>query len=322
LYDRAWAIAESQAESEATFAALWGLCFCNFMSGRTREAREQSSAMIARAERLGDPDLMLEALHASWSSAFLMGDLGPALETTERGAALYRPERHHAHVTRFGTGHDSGICALGHGAQARILAGDADTGAAWLRDLTALMDRLDHPFSRCIGLTHAALANDFLGDYDAAVAACDEAIAIAGPSAFRMPLALATTIRGNAMISRGEDELGRLALRAVLDDEAVAVPASSQPMHLARLALAEWRAGETERGEAYLARAEAIAAKLNGCVAEAEVHRARAAVLRARGASDHVVAERLAAAARSADRDGALLLRARVDADRQRLLGV
>jgi hypothetical protein len=249
----------------------------------------------------------------------MMGDLRPVLETTARAKELYRPERHHAHVTKFGTGHDSGICGFGHGATARILAGQPTAGEVWLHDTAALISRIDHPFSRCVGLTHIAFANDLLGDYDAVIAAADEALTIAGAHGFRMPLGLATMLRGGALLARGDADDGRRVLRALFDGPPSGVPANWAPMFLARLARAEDAAGDADAGEAYLARAESTVASLDGCVAEAEVYRARAAMLHAHGAARATVDERLATAALSADRAGAGLLRERIAADRVRM---
>jgi hypothetical protein len=128
-------------------------------------------------------------------------------------------------------------------------------------------------------------------------------------------------LRGGALIARGDRDEGLHTLRAVFAEAASGAPATYEPMYLARLALAEARAGDADAAESYLARAERTLDAMDGCLAESEVYRARAALLHARGVPNAVVADALATAAERADAGGALLLRDRVDADRLRFLG-
>ena len=74
-----------------------------------------ANELVEVAERLGDPDLMLEAYHSRWANSHVLGLNSITLADTERGIALYDPERHHAHAYDYG-GHDTGVCAYAHGA--------------------------------------------------------------------------------------------------------------------------------------------------------------------------------------------------------------
>jgi class 3 adenylate cyclase len=315
-YERAWILAKELPETTATFAALWGLCFCDYMSARIQPAREKSAAMIEQAERLGDPDLMLEALHASWAVAFLVGDLQQVLDTTARGVGIYKRERHHAHVTKFGTGHDSGVCGWGHGAMALILAGRIDEGRRWLDELEKLMDVLDHQFSQCIGLIHAANALDLLGQYDSAVGCAIESVNIGKARNFAMPISLGSLICGAAQISGGGSATGVATLKNVFQSTKISAPVSWRPPFMARLALAEHAAGDATGAATLLERAETMARETGGCFAEPEVYRLGAAIARAQNSPWSEVNKQLDRAIGRAQKDGSLLLELRAAADR------
>ena len=66
---------------------------------------------MASGRHGGDPELLLQAHHAEWST---LGGYRRApvrrRSACERGWALYDPERHGAHAFTYG-GHDPGVCS-------------------------------------------------------------------------------------------------------------------------------------------------------------------------------------------------------------------
>jgi hypothetical protein len=289
------------------------------MSGRTPLAIERSKELLALAERLGDPDLLLEAYHTSWAVFGSIGDVRGALRASERGVAIYDPERHHVHVTKFGNGHDSGVCGLGFGAQSLILSGRIAEGRVWIERLNALVARLDHPFTKCVGLQHGACAFNLLGEFEPALALARESLAIAEPRKFPMPLGFSSVIAGAALVGLGRRVEGAAMLARVLDDPKNAVPANWRPLHQVSLALAEFESGETSAARERLERAIANAAALGGCIAEPEIFIAFARVVAADG--DNARArESIETAIAHARTSGALLLELRASV--QRLLYV
>jgi class 3 adenylate cyclase len=316
LYERATHIAETLPESPATFAALWGKCFCAYMSGRNDEALERAAAMIDLAERLGDDDLMLETLHANWAASFQVGDLGNVIATTTRAATMYDPARNHSHVTKFGTGHDSGVCGRGIGAMALMMTGRIDEGRRALEDVHSLLRQLSHPFSHCVGLSHSAVALDAIGDVDGSIAAARESRTLGVANKFSMPTGLGSVIEGASLIAGGDRAAGIALMKSVLDGPTPSVPPSWRPTYLARLALAEYEDGDREGALSRVEAADALRLQLGGCVLEPEFFRARAALLRASGGSWSAVREQLDAAETAARAQGSLLYAMRAVADR------
>ncbi|MBD5605608.1 MAG: AAA family ATPase [Candidatus Eremiobacteraeota bacterium] len=316
-YERALAISATLPEDAATFKALCGACFCDYMSGRTLLARDRAKELIALAERLGDRDLLLEALHTTWAVAASLGNVSDALAATERGMAIYDPDRHHVHVTKFGNGHDSGLCGLGFGAQSLILSGRIADGREWLARLRTLSDRLDHPFSKCTGLLHSALAYNFLGEYETGLAIAREGLAIGEAGKFPMPTSFCTAIAGAALVGLGDVAAGAQMLARVLDDPKNAVPANWRPMHHIPIAVTDAAAGRTPQALARLRAAIDDAARLAGCIAEPDIHTAIAHLIGAddpAGAKEHL--DKAAAQARAC---GAILLELRAAMERVHL---
>jgi len=316
LYERAVLIAETLPESPATFGAQWGQCFFAFMSGRNDEARTRSAGMIDVAERLGDSDLMLEALHARWSASIFVGDLESVISTATRAAEIYDPARHHAHVTKFGTGHDSGVCGHGQRAMALMMTGRITEGRRALDDLTSLLAQLSHPFSHCIGLGHLATALETIGEYAASMAAAGECRTVAMANKFAMSTGLGSIIEGSARIASGERTAGIRLMQGALDGAASSVPTSWRPTYLARLALAEFEDGDRDGALTRIGAAAALRSQIGGCLSEPEFVRIRASLLRASGAPWSTVREELEAAESIARAQGSLLYAMRAVTDR------
>src|SRR5437762_968185 len=131
--------------------ASWGNWYTNLITGRTEQALGMADELVEVAERLADPDLMLEAYHSRWANSHVLGLNSITLADTERGIALYDPERHHAHAYDYG-GHDTGVCAYAHSAITFWVTGFAEKATQMSVAALELGNRLGHPPS----LAHAA----------------------------------------------------------------------------------------------------------------------------------------------------------------------
>jgi class 3 adenylate cyclase len=283
VYARSLEIASRLPESRETFVALWGVCFCEYMDGKLRAAIEHAHTLIAIAERLGEDDLMVEALHAMWAAANCIGDNETVIATTARAVELYRPEKHHQHVTTFGSGHDAGVCGLGHAALALTLAGRISEARARMSECTLLIRRLDHPFTTGIGFNHIAFASGLLGSFDEVFEATNVSREITVENNFAMVTALLNLFTGNALVETGQPETGMAQMAEVLDAPQCAAPAPYQPLFLSQLALFELEAGDDSSARSRLEIAESIAERLDGAIMLPEVIRVRSMLSNADG---------------------------------------
>ena len=77
--------------------------------GEYQTMRALGEQLLSLAQRLQDPDLLLEAHHALWTTLFSGGELAAARPHLEQGMQLYDPQRHRTHAALY-SGHDPGVC--------------------------------------------------------------------------------------------------------------------------------------------------------------------------------------------------------------------
>jgi class 3 adenylate cyclase/predicted ATPase len=163
----------------ALFPSLWGLWFIEYSRGRYRVARQLAHDLLAVAERELDTTRVLEAHHAAWATLSATGQPAAALPHLERGVALYERERHAGQAFVYG-GHDPGACCRYHLAGARWLLGQPDQAVRALQDAFALAEDLGHVFSMLITCWFATWIHYERGDREAALAASERLVALAG----------------------------------------------------------------------------------------------------------------------------------------------
>jgi tetratricopeptide (TPR) repeat protein len=177
-YRRAAEMGEATGDEPATFKAKWGLWLNANIKRKTALARDRADELLALAQRSGDEDLMLEAYHCRWSTAFFRGDVAATLKDCRIGIATYDITRHRHLGHTFG-GHDPGVCAEVCGVMALQMAGDkTDAERAAVRGL-ALAEALDHPNTLAHALHNIAIGHQLAGDHDAVYAVASRAAALA-----------------------------------------------------------------------------------------------------------------------------------------------
>jgi hypothetical protein len=80
--------------------------------GGSQTMRALGEQLLSLAQRLEDPDLLLEAHHALWTSLFSGGDLIGARMHQEQGLRLYDPQRHRAQAGQPAQGLEAVTWAL------------------------------------------------------------------------------------------------------------------------------------------------------------------------------------------------------------------
>ena len=93
-YYPALALAKSLGRHEALLPIYWGLWVYVLCKGRLAESLAWVNEMLATAETIGDPDLLLEAHRAACGSHFWRGEYTQSREHGDRVMALYEDERH------------------------------------------------------------------------------------------------------------------------------------------------------------------------------------------------------------------------------------
>jgi tetratricopeptide (TPR) repeat protein len=173
-YRRAAEIGETLGDGTAVYKAKWGLWLNANIRRKTALARDRAGELVTLAQRSGDTDLLLEAYHCRWSTAFFRGDVAATLDNSRIGVETYDMARHRHLGHAFG-GHDPGVCAYAVRANALQLAGDRERAQDSLMQGLALAESLDHPNTLAHALHNLGISLQLAGDRDAAFRAADRA---------------------------------------------------------------------------------------------------------------------------------------------------
>jgi class 3 adenylate cyclase/tetratricopeptide (TPR) repeat protein len=177
-YRRAAEIGEALGDGNATYKAKWGLWLHANLGRRTVLARDRARELVTLAERSGDADLLLEAYHCRWSTAFFRGDVAAVLGDSRVGIASYHMARHRHLSAEFG-GHDPGVCAHVVCALALQMSGDRETAEEGVGRAIDLAETLDHPNSLAHALYDGSLCYQLVADRETTLATAHRATTIA-----------------------------------------------------------------------------------------------------------------------------------------------
>jgi class 3 adenylate cyclase/tetratricopeptide (TPR) repeat protein len=177
-YGRASEIGEKLGDDLKLFQAKWGLWLNANLKRKTALARTRARELVTLAQDSDDGELLLEAYHCRWSTAFFRGDVADTIDDCRHGIELYDLARHR-HLCRTFGGHDPGVCAHSQYGNSQQMAGDRQGALQSLAQTVSLAEMLDHPNSLAHGLHGCSMGNQLGGDRDAAYAAAHRAAALA-----------------------------------------------------------------------------------------------------------------------------------------------
>ena len=209
-YMRAHELAESSGEPQQRFEALYGVWHTNALSGRIAAAGPLSERLLRMAEREGDDGLRLQARHSGWATWYWAGDPARAREHADAGRLLYDPKKHASHRFVY-SAHDPGVCAGFMGALAEWLIGYPETALASIADSLALAERIAHPFTLSVALTHSSVLYLNRGEPERALRHLDAAEMLAAEQ--RLSLVCEPgMLRGAALVGQGavDDAIARI----------------------------------------------------------------------------------------------------------------
>jgi predicted ATPase len=165
-------------DDAASFKAKWGLWLNANLRRKSALARDRASELVTLAQHSGDGDLLLEAYHCRWSTAFFRGDVAAAIDDGRMGVETYDMARHR-HLGHLFGGHDPGVCAHVVRANALLLSGDREGAQDCAAHGLILAEKLDQPNSLAHALHNDGIRLQLVGDRDAALAAAHRAATLA-----------------------------------------------------------------------------------------------------------------------------------------------
>jgi DNA-binding SARP family transcriptional activator/predicted ATPase len=285
VYIRALELCQQMEETSHLFPILWGLHEVYLFRAEYQPALEASERCLDLAQSRSDPNLILQAHHALWSTLFFFGKLAAALEHAKQGIVLYDPQRHYAHTFLYG-GHDPGLCCRWMGAQALCLFGYPDQALKRMEEALSMAKGLS-PASNLAGvLINTATLHQLRREAQTAKEWAKATIAISAERGYPTLVGEGMILHGWALAEQGQVEVGITQIRQGLAAWQAAGLKLRRPQHLSLLATAYEKAGQGEKGLAVLSEALEAADRSGERWWEAELYRLKGELLLVQGATE------------------------------------
>jgi len=271
IYDRARELCAQVGETPQLFPTLWGLWLFYTMRGELQTARALGEQLLALAERVHDPLLLVQACHALGPTLFWLGDFVPAQELLAQGIAHYTPQQHRASL-RYG-GHDPGWCCRSYAAWTFCVRGYPDQALHQEQEALRLAQELPHPLTRAAARQGAARLHQVRREGQAAQAQAEAAMTISREHGFTATATLDQILWGWALAAQGQGEAGITQMRdglVGLESSGIESYRAYQLMHLAEV---YGTVGQAAEGLRVLAQARAAIPHREGRFYEAELSR-------------------------------------------------
>jgi DNA-binding SARP family transcriptional activator/predicted ATPase len=271
-YTRARQLADAVGGPVQQFQARWGIWLVASHRANADTALELGRELLALAERLDDPALLLEGHHALWPVLVWLGKADAARHHLDRGMALYDKARHRSHAFVYG-GHDPGVCCRKVASWAFWLLGYPARGLEESVASLVLARELAHPMSMVVALVWACVFRDLRREFPAVREHARALIALSTEHDAAQWLAAGTIIDGAARAELGE---GTAAIAQINRGLAAYGSTGAQlflPYFLSLLARACSKIGQPHEGLRVIGEALESARRTGERVWEAELNR-------------------------------------------------
>lgn len=289
-YKRAHELASKLGNDSALFTVTWGLWINHQQQAKIELARGLAKDVATIAQRHGDPEMELQAHHASWTTHLVLADHQTVRENVEKGLAIYDPDKHRSHAYRYG-GHDPGVCALVHGAEMSWIEGYPDQSERYARQAIELADKVAHPAS--LGIAHAfgSIVQQHRAEIVEVLNSAQQTINVCSENGVLHHLTFGHILHGWALVSAGEIEPGITEMLHGLDAHRKTGAALRHSYFLTLLAEAYGMAGQFTEALKTIDDAYQAVEKVGEQWWHAEVQRVRGELLLARSTGDTSEAE-------------------------------
>ncbi len=212
LYARALELCHQVGETPQLFPALRGLRNYYMNRGEWQTARQLSERMLALAQSVHDPSLVMHTHIGLSNMLYLQGTFAESLTHIEHGIALYNPQRRHADVYRYG-GQDPGVVCIGFSGWVLWYLGYPEQARQRCDEALVLARELAHPYSLTGALFYALRLHQLRQDIRRVKEQAEAAVTLAMAHGFNLYVASGTILRGWALVKQGQYDEGLAQLR-------------------------------------------------------------------------------------------------------------
>jgi predicted ATPase/class 3 adenylate cyclase len=276
VYVRACELARQLEDTRQLFAALWGLYYLHQVRGQLQRAREVGEELLALAQQLSDPELVVVAHRALGNSLFWRGELGLVHTHAKHALALYDPQQMRAHAARYGQ--DAGVSCRSFGGLTLWLLGYPHQAREWIAEALTQAQTLRHAYTLSQALLYSALLHLMRGEPVVAQERAEAQRTLCTEHGFVTYLAWGTVEWGSALAARGSWAEGLAQMREGL---AAYLSRARLPwlLFLGLLAEACVKAGQVDEGLRVLDEAWEAMQVTEERVYEAELYRLKGELL-------------------------------------------
>ena len=316
LYVDAYGLVEQQVDSHSHFPLSWGWWR---VSRDYIVKRDRAAALLTRARRLNDDEMLLQAHHCNWAAHYELGDLCRCVDHVRAGMAVYESGDFRHHASMYGN-HDALVCAHGELSQVFWMQGRLVDALAEEARALEVAETMGHLGSRVHAMDMALLHRSYQRDRAAVWHRADRLIEFTAEHGMPDHRAKGLIFRGWATAMEGDAQRGIEAIRSGLARQREIGTIEDFPMYVAMLADALVAGGQADRAveEATRARAEFDAVGLRIWLPEV-LRQLGVATIAADPGAAALAGATLDEAAAIAREQGACMLGLRIGIDQARL---
>ena len=164
VFNRAAEISERRGDFTALYKAKWNLWLNANIRRETALARDRARELLTLAQRSDDGELLLEAYHCRWSTAFFRGEVAADIWATLVGVETYDFANRTVISATLSAAMTPAFAPLWPCGRAAIV-GRRELGKGRVRDKgVALAETLDQPNSLAHALHNSAMCYQLVAD--------------------------------------------------------------------------------------------------------------------------------------------------------------
>jgi class 3 adenylate cyclase/predicted ATPase len=288
-FTRARELCQQVGETPQLFSVLQGLYAFYELRAELQTARKLAGQLLTLAHSVQDLAFLLGAHLALGQTSFFLGQVTSAREHLEQAIALYNSQKHHSHVSVYGT--DLGVDCLSYAAVALWSLGYPDQALQRSHEALTLAQELSDPFKLAYALNGAAGGHLRRGEWQAAQERAEALITLCAEQGFPQFLAYGTFNRGGALAAQGQVEEGIVQMQQGLAALRATGTELGRTAYLTGLAAAYGRVGQVEEGLSVVAEALALVDKTGERISVAGLYVLKGWLLLARSGENQAEAE-------------------------------